>query len=67
MGEMLSLLHYKAWVDARDIEFALGGDGEAGFTFFMSRNYGAITANRKLMYSLRTKYMRVPARLLSPS
>ncbi|KAF8869604.1 hypothetical protein CPB85DRAFT_1357638 [Mucidula mucida] len=30
MGEMLARLHYRASVDARDVEFVLGGDGGAG-------------------------------------
>jgi len=35
MGEMLSRLHFKACVDARDVEFVLGGDGGGGFTYFV--------------------------------
>lgn len=35
MGEMLSQLHYKLSVDARDVEFILGGAGIAGFSYFM--------------------------------
>jgi len=35
MGSMLSRLHHRASVDARDVEFVLGGDGGAGFTFFL--------------------------------
>jgi hypothetical protein len=35
MGNMLSRLHHRASVDARDVEFVLGGDGGAGFTFFL--------------------------------
>lgn len=35
MGVMLSRLHHLASVDARDVEFILGGDGGAGFTFFL--------------------------------
>ena len=35
MGSMLFRLHQRASVDARDVEFILGGDGGAGFTFFL--------------------------------
>ena len=35
MGSMLFRLHHLASVDARDVEFVLGGDGGAGFTFFL--------------------------------
>ena len=35
MGSMLFRLHHRASVDARDVEFVLGGDGGAGFTFFL--------------------------------
>ena len=35
MGDMLFRLHHLASVDARDVEFVLGGDDEAGFTFFV--------------------------------
>ena len=35
MGGMLSRLHHRASVDARDVEFVPGGDGGAGFTFFL--------------------------------
>ena len=35
MGSMLSRLHHQASVDARDVEFVLGGDGGAGFAFFL--------------------------------
>jgi len=35
MGDMLFRLHHLASVDARDVEFVLGGDGGAGFTFFV--------------------------------
>ncbi|KAK7027316.1 Class II abasic (AP) endonuclease [Paramarasmius palmivorus] len=34
MGEMLARLHFKASVDARNVEFVLG-DGAGGFTFFL--------------------------------
>ncbi|KAF9046825.1 hypothetical protein BDZ89DRAFT_1155091 [Hymenopellis radicata] len=35
IAEMLARLHYRASIDARDVEFILGGDGGAGFTFFV--------------------------------
>ena len=35
MGDMLFRLHHLTSVDARDVEFVLGGDGGAGFTFFV--------------------------------
>ena len=35
IGDMLFRLHHLASVDARDVEFVLGGDGGAGFTFFV--------------------------------
>lgn len=35
MGDMLFRLHHRASVDARDVEFVLGGDGGGGFTFFL--------------------------------
>ncbi|KAF9046826.1 hypothetical protein BDZ89DRAFT_1108647 [Hymenopellis radicata] len=35
MAEMLARLHYRASMDARDVEFVLGGDGGSGFTFFV--------------------------------
>ena len=35
MGNILFRLHHLASVDARDVEFVLGGDGGAVFTFFL--------------------------------
>ena len=35
MGDMLFRLHHLASVDARDVEFILGGDGGAGLTFVL--------------------------------
>ncbi|CDO74247.1 hypothetical protein BN946_scf184536.g2 [Trametes cinnabarina] len=35
MGEMLGRMHNVAGVDARDVEFVLGGDGSGGYTFFI--------------------------------
>ncbi|KAJ7361379.1 hypothetical protein DFH08DRAFT_683851, partial [Mycena albidolilacea] len=35
MGEMLGRLHHTARVDARDMEFVLGGDGSDGCTYFI--------------------------------
>lgn len=35
MGEMLGHLHHTARVDARDMEFVLGGDGGDGCTYFI--------------------------------
>ncbi|KAJ7270876.1 hypothetical protein C8J57DRAFT_1179872 [Mycena rebaudengoi] len=35
MGEMLARLHFRDHVDARDIEFVLGGDGYGDHTFYI--------------------------------
>ncbi|KAJ7270873.1 hypothetical protein C8J57DRAFT_1716111 [Mycena rebaudengoi] len=35
MGEMLARLHFRGLVDARDIEFVLGGDGYGDHTFYI--------------------------------
>lgn len=35
MGEMLARLHYRSAVDARDVEFVLGGAGKARFSYFI--------------------------------
>lgn len=35
MGQMLARLHFLARVDARDIEFVLGGDGYFGHRFYI--------------------------------
>ncbi|KAL4250540.1 hypothetical protein ABKN59_002310 [Abortiporus biennis] len=35
MGEMLSRVHIITGLDARDVEFVLGGDGFSGFSFYM--------------------------------
>ncbi|KAJ7205302.1 hypothetical protein GGX14DRAFT_368238 [Mycena pura] len=35
MGAMLALLHFRGLVDARDVEFVLGGDGYGDHTFYV--------------------------------
>jgi len=59
MGDMLFRLHHLASVDARDIEFVLGGDGGAGFTFFIiDFNQAGLVVNSFCAFQFTTSQVR---------
>lgn len=53
IGNMLFRLHHLASVDARDVEFVLGGDGGAGFTFsLIDFNQASAAIKRSCTFSI---------------